>query len=281
LQYATASRVRTRETSRSKWAARYNGDTTLLVVRPRSIFGRTLIQLGRKLIVHDLAFGSKLPRFPQVRNVEVIDTPGENLALLLELLGSGNGGFQRAVGTPMQKAAINGAGMESGERDLAIFYCSASRVTLRQDLCDQKDPVTPSGDRFAHQIRRDSETIHFHGISLIRAEIDTCKQCIDSCIAIFRFDVASSPANHQDLTSGCTEPMVLHFRSLLHRVHQHQQRRRLLCRRQCFPCLAEQLIHLCIERRDVIRLAAGDQVAIDHDFFIDPVCPRIAQISLE
>jgi hypothetical protein len=117
----------------------------------------------------------------------------------------------------MQKAAINPAGMEPGERGLAIFY---SRVTLRQDLCDQKDPVTPSGDRFAYQFLRGSRTVHFRGISLIRAEIDTCTQCIDSCIAIFRFDVPSSPANHQDLTSGCTEPMMLHFRSLLHRVHQ-------------------------------------------------------------
>jgi hypothetical protein len=49
--------------------------------------------LVKKLIVHDLAFGGNLPRFPQVGNVDVIDTPGENLALLLDLLGSGNGVF--------------------------------------------------------------------------------------------------------------------------------------------------------------------------------------------
>ena len=47
MQYATAVRARTREASRSKWDLCYNGDTMLLVPRPRSIFGRTLIHLVR------------------------------------------------------------------------------------------------------------------------------------------------------------------------------------------------------------------------------------------
>ena len=202
LQYATAGRARTREASGSKWAACYNGDTMLLVPRPRSIFGRTLIHLVKKLIVHDLAFGRNFPRFPQVGDVDVIDAPGENLPILLELLESGNGVPQRAVGTPMQKVAIKPVGMEPGERCLASFYCSASRSILRQDLCDQKDLVTPSGDRFAHHFLRGSGTVHFRRISLIRAETDTCTQCVDSCIAIFIFDVPGSPANHQDFTLG-------------------------------------------------------------------------------
>jgi hypothetical protein len=130
--------MRTREASRSKWAACYNSDTMLLVVWPRSIFGRIRIHLVKKLIVHDLAFGRSFSRLPQVGDVDVV---------------------------------LNG-------------FISISNTWL-------------------------------------------------------------------------------------------------LCRRQCFSCPAEELIHLCVERRDVIRFAAGDQVGIDHDFFIDPLCPRIAQISLE
>jgi hypothetical protein len=174
----------------------------LLVPRPRSVFARGLIHLVKKLIVHNLAPSRNFSRFPQVGDVDVIDAPGENLAIPLELLERGNGLLQRTVGAPMQKIAIKPVSMEPGERCLASFYCSAPRGILRQDLCDQKDLVTPSGDRFAHHFLGGSRTVHFGGITLIRAEINTCAQCVNSCIEIFIFDVPGSPANHQDFALG-------------------------------------------------------------------------------
>ena len=45
------------------------------------------------------------------------------------------------------------------------------------------------------------------------------------------------------------------------------------------PCLGwgfgEHLNHFAVERRDIVRFAAGDQFAVPDYFFIDPIGARI------
>jgi len=45
--------------------------------------------------------------------------------------------------------------------------------------------------------------------------------------------------------------------------------------------LGKKLDHLPAEGRNVIRLTAGDQIPVDHNLFIDPFGPGIAEVRLE
>jgi len=46
----------------------------------------------------------------------------------------------------------------------------------------------------------------------------------------------------------------------------------------CGP--AEQALELAIERRDIVRLAAGDELAVHHDFLIDPLGARVGAVVM-
>jgi hypothetical protein len=48
----------------------------------------------------------------------------------------------------------------------------------------------------------------------------------------------------------------------------------------CSLILAEHAEHLAIERRDVIRLATGDQVVVHDDFLIDPIGAGVLDVGL-
>jgi hypothetical protein len=49
----------------------------------------------------------------------------------------------------------------------------------------------------------------------------------------------------------------------------------------CCGGLAEQLDHLAVERWNVVGLATGHEVPIDHNFLVDPFRAGIPKISLE
>ena len=39
--------------------------------------------------------------------------------------------------------------------------------------------------------------------------------------------------------------------------------------------------HLCVERRDIVRLAAGDDALIDDHLLVDPMTARISDVGLQ
>jgi len=43
----------------------------------------------------------------------------------------------------------------------------------------------------------------------------------------------------------------------------------------------EQLDHLLVEGRDVVRLAARDEVVVDDDLLVDPLAAGVADVGLE
>jgi len=49
--------------------------------------------------------------------------------------------------------------------------------------------------------------------------------------------------------------------------------------RRLAACAAEQHDHLAIERRNIVGLAAGDEVAIDDGLLIDPLRTGIMQVG--
>src|SRR6202047_5340451 len=77
-------------------------------------------------------------------------------------------------------------------------------------------------------------------------------------------------------------------------AHRYQRARRtptgaaLVSAWHCLRCaprpaerLGAQLDHVSIVSRNVIGLATGDQAPIDHDLFVDPVCPGILEVRPE
>jgi hypothetical protein len=77
---------------------------------------------------------------------------------------------------PVKQVAIQPVGSQARQGFLARRESAPLRGVARQDLGDEKDLIAPAGDRLRDDLFRGSRPVHFRGIDMRQAEIETAAQ---------------------------------------------------------------------------------------------------------
>ena len=108
----------------------------------------------------------------QIRHIEITDAPGADLAVVLQAVESGNGVFERIVSSPVQQVAIEPIGPQSRKRALTSLDSAPAGRVRRQNLRNQKKPVTPPCDGLPHDFFRPAGAIHLGAVDMCQAKVD-------------------------------------------------------------------------------------------------------------
>lgn len=90
LQHAPACRVRPRKVPVPKRTVGDHGHTVFLTPGDDCVFDGAFLKMIKNLIASKTALARDLPRFLQIRRIEVAHTPRSNFSSLLQLFKSRN-----------------------------------------------------------------------------------------------------------------------------------------------------------------------------------------------
>jgi hypothetical protein len=103
----------------------------------------------------------------------------------------------------VQEITVEPIGLQPRQRTLASRNGAAARRVVRQDLGDEKDLVAPTRDRLGYDEL--GIAIHFGGVDVGHAEIDTASECRNRGLAIALVDVPGALPDHGYLLAGVAE----------------------------------------------------------------------------
>jgi len=140
---------------------------------------RTLLQVVQHLIARRVPRTRDRRDLFEIRNVEVAHAPGQDLAGPDQCV-EGLDRFLQGMGTaPVKQVAIQPVGSQARQGFLACRESAPLRGIARQDLGDEEDFIAPAGDRLCDDPFRGPRAVHFRGIDMSQAEIETAAQGSD------------------------------------------------------------------------------------------------------
>lgn len=115
-------------------------------------------------------------KLPHVRNVEVRDTPGADLALRFQRLEGLHRLGEGMATAPVQQVELDMVGAEALEAGFTGGDRAGAAGIVGQDLADKEHLVAPSFDRFTDDFLGTAIGIHFRRVDDGHAEIEAGAQ---------------------------------------------------------------------------------------------------------
>src|SRR5262249_59839948 len=147
VQDAPSARARTREARVAERTVADDRDAVSLAPRDYGMLDRALVQVVEDLVADRAAVAGQAPCFLEVGDVEVADTPGQDLACAPQLLECRDRVLEGMPPAPVQEVRVQPIGSETSERPLARLDRPVPGRMLGKDLGHQEDLVPTASDR--------------------------------------------------------------------------------------------------------------------------------------
>ena len=199
-----------RELPRAERAVADERHAVPLADRQDHVLGVALGQVVEHLIAGDDALAGDLDGVLDVGDVEVRETPREDLSLFLQLFERAHRLFEWLRATPVQQVEIESIGTEAAQALLAREERPGVGRVIGMDLRSEEHVAAISGDRLADELLDVAARIDLRGVDVDEPAIDRATDRDDRRLAIIRFHLPRAEPHDGHAAFERPEPPEIH-----------------------------------------------------------------------